>query len=620
MRMKKRICTFMIAVSMLLGLLQPDYTAYAASGSTSVSVSSGSVNIGDTVTVSAKALGPGGEKAYATMTLSYDSSILQFVSCSITYGGGGSSVTAAGDSFTVTLKAIAAGTSSVSLSASDGVVFDTNEELDSMSGSSASVTVNNAASTGGTTGGTTGGSTGTTGGDTGSTAGGSTGSATVEPSEGETRLSADNSLRTLTISPGTLSPAFSGQRTTYSATVANDVTSIAVTATPVHEKAVVQSVTGNDNLVEGNNAVKIVVKAENGVTATYTINVTRQAAGVTSSETPEEEKPEVSENEAETVQVGDVSYLISDAFAPEEIPVDFAEAAVNYHGTEHKGVSYSKGTLAMLYLIPAADENAAGKFFIYDEASDTLYPFVKINHGDRYVIALLAPADVVIPEVYQQTTAVVNETDSITAYQKTSEEETVSDFYAFYGVNQDGTVNWYQYDVLEGTYQRLAAGLTEEEAGEDEDSTLLQEQYAELSEQYADARSSYTNKMCIMVFVMVILIIIIINMLIHRFGRKDDPDDFDGEDLEETDEEDEELDEAGEKDEELGEAGGEDEELDEAGEEDEELDEKIKTEPRKRGLFGKRKREEQEDFLEEDTEEDEERKDEDFEVVDFNDL
>ena len=139
--MKKKIAMMMMALSLTFGAVGVPQTVFAASGSTSVSVSSGSVNIGDTVTVTVKASGPSGEKANATMTLSYDSSVLQFVSCNTTYGGGGGSVMATGESYTVTLKAVSAGNSSLSVSANDGVIFDSNEEMDSMSGSSASVTV-----------------------------------------------------------------------------------------------------------------------------------------------------------------------------------------------------------------------------------------------------------------------------------------------------------------------------------------------------------------------------------------------------------------------------------------------------------------------------------------------
>ena len=176
---------------------------------------------------------------------------------------------ATGESYTVTLKAVSAGNSSLSVSANDGVIFDSNEELDSMSGSSASVTVKNAAGT------TTGSDSSTASNGSGTSTGGGTDSAAG--TDGTTaNQSADNSLKELTISPGTLSPAFSGKTTTYSATVGSDVTNIAVSATPVNEKAVVESVTGNTNLKSGSNAIKIVVRAENGVTATYTVNVTKE--------------------------------------------------------------------------------------------------------------------------------------------------------------------------------------------------------------------------------------------------------------------------------------------------------------------------------------------------------
>ena len=70
------------------------------------------------------------------MKLTYDDDILEFVSCSATYGGGNGSVSVSIDSFTVTLKAIGAGTSGIYLSATDGVEFSTDEELTSMEGSS----------------------------------------------------------------------------------------------------------------------------------------------------------------------------------------------------------------------------------------------------------------------------------------------------------------------------------------------------------------------------------------------------------------------------------------------------------------------------------------------------
>ena len=517
-----------MALSLTFGAVGVPQTVFAASGSTSVSVSSGSVNIGDTVTVTVKASGPSGEKANATMTLSYDSSVLQFVSCNTTYGGGGGSVMATGESYTVTLKAVSAGNSSLSVSANDGVIFDSNEEMDSMSGSSASVTVKNAAgSTTGSDGSTASNSSGTSTGSSTDSASGTDGAAASQ--------SADNSLKELNISPGTLSPAFSGKTTTYSATVGSDVTNIAVSATPVNEKAVVESVTGNTNLKSGSNAIKIVVRAENGVTATYTVNVTKQggasddAATAGEGEAETTETPEVSDGN--TVTVNGTAYTISENFAAENIPADFSETTVNYQGTDYRGVSYDKGSVVMLYLVQDGTEESTGSFFVYDSTRDTLYPFVKMVNGEHYVIALLAPVDYTMPDTMQQTQLTLADGSLVTAYQETQEEgsEVESEFYTFYGVNSDGTEGWYQYDSMEETYQRLNTGTTVSSDGlQDEDAAYLQEEYLALSEKYKKEKAFSRTAIGVLIFLLAVMAVVLINLLLHRRGG-------DEEDLEDDD-------------------------------------------------------------------------------------
>lgn len=553
--MKKRFGTFLMVLCMCLMLTGTDYQLKAATGGTSVSVSSGSVNIGETVTITAQAKGPSGERTVATMTLSYDSSVLQFVSCSTTYGGGGSSVTATSDSFTVTLKAVAAGNSGISLSASDGVVFDTNEELESMSGSSASVTVNNAASSGGASGGSSGDGSNADGGNSGSgsTNGGNSGSAGSGQdgsSDGNTTvLSADNSLKSLTISGGTLSPAFTGKTTKYSAAVANDVTSIVVSAVPANEKATVESVTGNNNLTVGSNTVTIVVRAENGVTATYKIQVTRKASeGQASLETPEEGETETEENEqtgeeTAVITVNGQAYQVSEEFTDEEIPEDFTETTVNYHGTDYKGVSFDKGTAVMLSLKKDEDESTR-KFFIYDAARDGFYPFVRLGSAEKYVIALLAPVDFTVPDNYIQAAVMTEEEKSITAYQVTPEEgaEATSDFSVFYAVNSEGDEGWYQFDALEGTYQRVNTVYVP--AGEDNgsDTGNIQEEYTNLTEKYNKEKAFARNMIAVLIFIIAVLAVVIINLLLHGTKKKNDGfpgsfDDDDGDDSYEIDSE-----------------------------------------------------------------------------------
>lgn len=565
---KQGFVALFVMLSICVGLFWPSDTVLAASGKTAVSVSSGTVNIGDTVTVSVSASGASGEHAVAMMTVSWDAGILQFAGCSTTYGGGGGSVTATGDKFTVTLTAVAAGTSAISVSGEDGVLFDTNEELESMAGSSASVTVNNAAGGGAAGGGNAG------GGNAGGAAGGGTDTGIVDAGGGNAGggaaggtapLSADNSLKSLTISPGTLSPSFVGKTTKYSATVSGDVTSVAVSAVPANEKAVVESVTGNEGLKVGTNTVKIVVRAENGVTATYTISVTRQGGGTDApgQSVPEDpdagNEPGEPEVPAEAVTINGMPWQVKDDFTAEDIPSDFTENAINYHGTEYKGVSFINGMFHLLWLTPV-DADGTGRFFVYDETRDVLYPFVRLGDEERYVIALLSPVDTVLPENYHQTELKIRDGESITAYQAMTPEESEigSDFYLFYAVNASGTEGWYQYDQMEGTYQRLnpALAAAQEETTEIEEipaADPLQEDYDALQERYKEARRSMGGITGILIFVIAVLLVILVNQLVHRFKNRTgdaDDDEFDEDDGYGEDFDDEEDDRADESDEE----------------------------------------------------------------------
>ena len=523
--MKKKLGVIITLLTLCICLMTPQMHAKAASGKTTIAVSAGSLNIGQTVTVTAKALSASGDSAYANMVLTYDAGILEFVSCNATYGGGGGSISVASDSFSVTLKAISAGKASISLSATDGVIYGTEEELDSMAGSSTSVTVKNeAAGSNGNAG---------NGSSSGTGSNNNTGSNTAA-------LSADNSLKALTISPGTLSPAFKGSTTKYTATVDNSVTSIAVSATPVNEKATIESVTGNTNLAVGANVVQIVVKAENGTTATYKITVTRQAAGTTGSETTttggengddgngDSETPEDTEEvdttetpvSAADVVINNTTYHIADNFTEEQIPADFTEATVNFRGTECRGLTFDKGTISLIYLETDNVDATTGRFFIYDETRDVVYDFMKFTAGESsYVIPLLAPLDSVLPESYVQVSLQMPENTVMTAYQLPVEDgEEASDFYIFYGVNQDGTEGWYQYDAAEGTYQRVNGNITETADSSSDDLAALQSEYDELSKKYKDAKSFSRNMIAVLIFVLAIAVVIILNIVL--FGRK----------------------------------------------------------------------------------------------------
>ena len=406
-------------------------------GSVSMSVSSQNVNIGDTVTVSVKALGPSGETAVAVMNIGFDSSVFQFVSCSDSaYGGGGSNVSVTTDSATVTLKAISEGKSNISVSAYNGVVYSSNKDIDSMNGSSTSVAVNNAVS---------------------------------ENATGAENLSDDNSLSALTLSEGTLSPSFQRSTTKYTATVPNDVTEVKVSAKPANAKAEIASVTGNNDLKVGTNEISIVVKAENGTTATYKIILTRSEATAGAEESETEHSREQSGDVAQ-VMFDDKNYTISEKFTEEEIPVDFSETMVTYQGTEYRGLKFDLGELYLLYMV---SDDETGKFFVYDEANGMFYPFIKLQYGENYII----------PE-----------------------------YNLVYGMNKDGVSEWYQYDTIEGTYQKYQNTDVETE----EESEDILSQYEELSKQYQKLKDRNQMILIVMIFCLFALFVSVTLLLARK--------------------------------------------------------------------------------------------------------
>ena len=94
---------------------------------------------------------------------------------------------------------------------------------------------------------------------------------TEEPEE----KSNNKNLSSLSIEPYTLTPEFNPEVTEYTLTVGANVESIDVKAEAEDENATVE-ITGNDNLLMGDNTIEIKVTAEDETVRTYTINVTKE--------------------------------------------------------------------------------------------------------------------------------------------------------------------------------------------------------------------------------------------------------------------------------------------------------------------------------------------------------
>ncbi len=89
-------------------------------------------------------------------------------------------------------------------------------------------------------------------------------------------VASDNAaLKSLTIAPSELNETFSPETLTYTATVPYEVESLTVTAEVDDEENATVTVSGEDDLSVGTNAVTVTVTAEDESTQSYTIEVTR---------------------------------------------------------------------------------------------------------------------------------------------------------------------------------------------------------------------------------------------------------------------------------------------------------------------------------------------------------
>ena len=168
--------------------------------------------------------------------------------------------------------------------------------------------------------------------------------------------STDNTLKTLNITNTNFS--FDG-KTSYNLTVENNVSSVNVSATANDTKASIVSGTGNHTLKVGNNTISVVVKAENEVNKTYTVNITRKAAETpapsepskpssnTNTNTTVDNKPTVksSENHLSSLTIAGTTISLdnSNVSYKIEVPYEQKKSNVLFSKVDRKSVVEVKG-------------------------------------------------------------------------------------------------------------------------------------------------------------------------------------------------------------------------------------------------------------------------------------
>lgn len=459
---------------------------------------------GETITVTCKISSTSQALGAVDMTIVYDDDALEFTGGGAAVKGGSGSIriadTAAAAntkvmSYELSFKALKAGQSSITVSNYEVVGFD-----------ESAVTV------------------------------GHVGSSTVEITDTSVSLSKDASLKSLKLSAGSLSPAFSPSIMKYDVTVGADVTSLVVTGTTSNEKAAVTSITGADNLKEGYNEVKISVTAESGNTAVYTLYVTKekgQAAttlaptstdvtttpSVTAALSPEA-TPSIT---PEVTLAANITVTVNNAtLRPVPLPAD-AELKGYTKGTlEYKGATIEAlvSDYMELYLVNMLDEGGNQNYYVYYKEIDKFTEFVKIDNSDgRFIVVLDGyPKDISIYG-FEKTPLIVKDktlsegwkyNDELIAYNNAAAE-----YYLLGGISESGVVTWYVYDHVMDTYQRYfvqPANLIEEESGPNLTLTEQEQQVKELNEALQKSKNARLLVIGILAFVCLVLLLATINL------------------------------------------------------------------------------------------------------------
>lgn len=344
----KKLLAFIGVLAMCIALI-PVYYA-KADEQASISISSASGTVGSTITVTVT-ISASDVIDVASVPVSYDNSIIKPVGAGntgvVSFALLDASAYGSNESISMQFEVIAAGTTTLSV-AGDAKISVNGERATVSSSSSGKVTGRAPAS-----------------------------------------YSSDNTLKSLQISPGTLSPAFSPDRTTYNATVDADVTELVVSAV-ANDNAAKVSISGR-RMDPGSNTTTITVTAEDGSVNKYIIYTTRLEDG------------QEATTEAE-----------------------------------------SKTGLILMYL---ESEDGKGGFYIYDETAKTFSPYNTVAEPEITYVVLPITNSLEKPAGYALTRFTMNGKEVQVLMDADRQ------YCLFYGVSSLGEKGWFRYRVSDGSIQ-----------------------------------------------------------------------------------------------------------------------------------------------------------------------
>ena len=247
--------------------------------------------------------------------------------------------------------------------------------------------------------------------------------------------SGNNALSTLTVSAGTLAPAFDPAVTEYTLSLPQGTEKLTLTATPSDSNATVQG-DGELTLQEGENMLPLVVTAENGDTKTYTVTAKVAQAPTLF----------LSFSGAKLGVVKDVEGVTP--------PTGFTAAEPVSQGGDTLPLWVdANGKHTLVYLV---DEKGVAGFYLYSRTEGVLSPYLPlVCGGTTYIYTGIPSEKASVPGLKAATVEAFSQTLSGWRY----EDAALSDFVVLYLMDDGGQYGYYTYDSKNATLQRFSGAV-----------------------------------------------------------------------------------------------------------------------------------------------------------------
>ena len=255
--------------------------------------------------------------------------------------------------------------------------------------------------------------------------------------------SGNNALSALTVSVGTLTPAFDPAVTEYTLSLPQGTEKLTLTATPSDSNATVQG-DGELTLQEGENTLPLVVTAENGDTKTYTVTAKVAQAPTLF----------LDYNGQRLGVVKDVSQVTPPAgFAPAE--------PITYSGDTLPIWTDVSGKRTLFYLMD--EKTSAQGFYLFSQTTGVQSPYLPILCGSVTYIYTDIPKELSsVPGLTPATVKAFGQTLNGWTYNDAS----LKDFSVLYLMDDAGSYGYYTYDSREETLQRFSGAVFTDDAGQ----------------------------------------------------------------------------------------------------------------------------------------------------------